>query len=135
LRSSGGGSIDVFLDHLFDGARILESLLQILGANGLTLRNKIQNYPALEVDTNCLEREKKLEDSIKVYYELKEKKKSFQDCCFGTSFVIRNTTGHSLIWSDLFADERTYTVLYTNLVNAIFWSISKFISNPSTSTT
>jgi len=44
LRSNTGGSIQSFLDHLFDGARILESLLEKRGGGSGTLHQKLLEH-------------------------------------------------------------------------------------------
>jgi hypothetical protein len=122
LRSNNGGSILPFLDHLFDGARILESLLEKKGDCGETLRPKIVNTKAISVTEDVLKSRQTLADAENVYTTLLNS--SFQDRNFASAFIIRNTTGHSLLWPDNF-NASSYTLLYNSLINSIFWTIEK----------
>jgi hypothetical protein len=125
LRSDTGGSIQPFIDHLFDGARILESLLERRGGAGNTLRPKITNTPLISVSPNVLLGGQRLTDAENQYTTLKAAGNSFQDCNFSSAFIIRNTSGHSLLWPDQFTSGNSYKTLYHNLVNSIFWTIEK----------
>lgn len=124
LRSATGGSIQPFLDHLFDGARILESLLEAKGVGG-TLRPKITNSPELMVTQSVLKKDQTLADAEQEFNLLTANGNSFQDCNFSSSYIIRNTTGHSLLWPDQFSSNDSYSILYHTLVNSIFWTIEK----------
>lgn len=125
LKSSEGGSAEPFLNHLFKGARILESLLEIAGGTGQALRPKIKSLPQLSVDNKCLKSNQTLADAEAVFSQMRSRGSNFQDCNFAASFIIRNTTGHSLLWPDQFTTESSYTILYDCLVNSILWSIYK----------
>lgn len=125
LRSDTGGSIQPFLDHLFDGARVLESLLEKRGGTGNTLHPKIVNASAISVNRSVLKSNCTLADAELEYNNQVAAGCSFQDCNFASAYIIRNTTGHSLLWPDQFTSPNSYTTLYNNLVNAIFWSIEK----------
>lgn len=130
FRSNIGGSIQPFLDHLFDGARFLESLLEERGRKGNDLLAKIKSPKAksLVVNPKVLKGGKKLEDAEKEYLKLKKEGKPFQDCNFASAYIIRNTTGHSLLWQDKFTPD-SYKTLYNTLVNSIFWTIEKLWIN------
>lgn len=125
LRSSEGGSIDPLLSHLFKGARILESLLELKSGKLEGLYQKILNLkvPLSITQKNLHSERKTFKEALSTFEELQMSGKSFQDCNFATSYIIRNTTGHSLIWSDEFKDEKSYTILYQALTNSILWSI------------
>jgi hypothetical protein len=126
LRSNTGGSIQPFLDHLFDGARVLESLLEKRGGKkGNTLGDKIKNTLAIQVNSNSLKNNKKLMDAELEFYNQANTGSSFQDSNFASAYIIRNTTGHSLLWPDQFTNANSYKALYNNLVNSIFWTIEK----------
>lgn len=125
LRSNDKGSIQPFLNHLFDGARIFESLLEIKGAKGSTLRQKIESLSSkLLINNTVLISNKKLEDAFITYNELQTKGSNFQESNIASAFIIRNTTGHSLLWQDHF-NSNFYITLYNNLINSIFWTIEK----------
>lgn len=122
LRSSDGGSIEPFINHLFKGARILESLLKMKG-KGNDLKDVISNISALNINSKYLKGNKSLISAMNTYNDLINKKESIQNCNFAVSYIIRNTTGHSLLWADEFKTEETYLTLYNCLINSIFWSI------------
>jgi hypothetical protein len=126
LRSNSGGSIQPFIDHLFDGGRILESLLETHGARGNTLRNKI-NYLEAEIliENTVLKNNSSLKDAEFEYKNHLENRSFFQESNFSSAFIIRNTTGHSLLWPDQFTQTDSYTILYNTLINSIFWTIEK----------
>jgi len=121
-RSKEGGSIQPFLNHLFDGARILESLLELKDAKGNNLRNKISNKLNGQIDISILRSSQRLSDATRIYKDLINQGKSFQECNYATSYIIRNTTAHSLLWLDEFTDE-SYTILYNCLINSLIWTI------------
>ncbi len=120
LRSSEGGSIELFINHLFKGARLLESILAMKGS-GDSLYELISNLKKLKVDQKFLEGDKSLGSAKQAYDDLVSTE-NFQNSNFAASYIIRNTTGHSILWTDEFNRE-TYLILYTSLVNSIFWSI------------
>jgi len=135
LRSDTGGSIQPFINHLFDGARLLESLLEKKGANGTSLKRKIDDLRKRSSNLSVTSFDilfKKDFTKGKWSYTLAEAKQkyielsndNFQDQNFACAYIIRNTTGHSLLWADLF-DEETYRILYNSLVYAIFWTIDR----------
>lgn len=125
LRSSDGGAIDPLLSHLFKGARILESLLEAKGGKGNDLKKKVDSLSRLAVNTNYFKGNRTLKSALNTYKLLKKDGNSFQDYSFATSYIIRNTTGHSLLWSDEFKGEESYLTLYKCLVNSVFWAIFK----------
>jgi hypothetical protein len=124
LRSDAGGSIQPFINHLFDGARLLESLLKRISVKTDTLGDIINcNHVVLDLNlTEVFSGKKTLADAKQQYLALSKSK--FQNQNFACAYIIRNTTGHSLLWGDLF-DKDTYEILYNSLVNSIFWTIDK----------
>ncbi len=125
LRSSEGGSIDPLLSHLFSGARILESLLG-LKSNKPDLYNKIVDLKTpLNISQKHLYGRKTLTDALSTLNSLKKSGEKFQNYNFAASYIIRNTTGHSLIWTDEFQNAESYMTLYRSLVNSILWTIYK----------
>jgi len=127
LRSTEGGSLEPFLQHLFKGALIFESLLKHL-------------YPASSPDKRALgeilngERIFKREFSITQHIStsagtLSEIVASIQGQDILTAFTvvskIRNTTGHNLMRDDVFSDPETYRKLFEQGMNAVFYLIQK----------
>lgn len=125
LRSDVGGSTQPFLNHLFDGARLTESLLKLKGGGGLTLRNKIISTSALQVNPALLPYNKPLQDAKIEYLRYKAIPHPFQDCHFAATYIIRNTTGHSVDWPDQFATVQDYKLLYECVVDSILWTVEK----------
>jgi hypothetical protein len=126
LRSHTGGSINTFIDELFDGARLLESLLEAAGGGtGTTLGRKINNLPILMLTPGIMASNQTLADAEIKFDTLKAGGSHFQDCVFAASYIIRNTTGHSLIWNDQFVNQNSYSKLYTCLIESIFWTAYK----------
>ncbi|HEY4291247.1 MAG TPA: hypothetical protein VGN00_29300 [Puia sp.] len=125
LRSDTGGSIQPFLDHLFDGAKILESLLEKRGGGGSTLRPKITKTGVLSITPSVLLSSQTLGDAEHEYNARVASRNSFQDCNYAAAFIVRNTTGHSLLWPDQFTSNNSYGILYSCLVNSILWAIEK----------
>lgn len=126
LRSNSGGSIQPFIDHLFDGARILESLLTTPITKSNNLRHKIKIlYSKILINNEVLMDNSSLKDAEENYKYHLENRSSFQESNFASAFIIRNTTGHSLLWPDQFTQTDSYTTLYNTLINSIFWTIEK----------
>lgn len=118
IRSTEGGSVEPFITHLFKGGLIFESLLKIFyqkstlgrifqdtGFKQDFLINVSTSHTSLNEVSNAINA-----DDMQTAFE--------------TIVGIRNTTGHNLVWDDIFSTE-TYTSLYQQEINAIFYIISK----------
>ncbi len=126
LRSDSGGSIQPFIDHLFDGARILESLLEKKrGKRGGALQKKILAAKSLGITQQVLKGDGKLASAEIQYKLLKSEGKAFHEYNFASAYIIRNSTGHSLLWPDQFENPGSYSLLYNSLLNSILWTIEK----------
>ena len=118
IRSSEGGSVEPFISHLFKGGLVYESLLKIF-------------YQKTTLDKIYKERRFK-EDFLKEVSTSANTLKKIYDAigaddiqtAFDTTTQLRNTTGHNLVWDDIFSTD-TYTRLYQQEINAIFYIISK----------
>lgn len=125
LRNKIGGSIQPFVVHLFKGGLIFESLLKHHyptkdnGSPTKTIGNifhteAFKNDFNIEVDTSS--------------NTLKEIVASIDDnsmqSAFNTTSKLRNTTGHNLIWDDIFNKPETYRNLFYQELNAIFYAVS-----------
>lgn len=125
LRSSEGGSIEPFINHLFNGARIAESLLKIKGKGNnfgdLTkdLKEKLEIKNAILKGNS-----KSLVHAYDVLEKSKKSGKKPQEYNIETVNIIRNTTGHTLVWEDSLT-YRQYEALYHAIANTIFWNIKK----------
>jgi hypothetical protein len=124
LRSKGGGSIEPFLTHLFKGGLIFESLLKHL------YPVKDDNKPAKTLgDIFQIEAFKRdffddvKSSAISLEDILKEIKHGFKSA-FDTTSRIRNTTGHNLVWNDIFNEPKNYELLFEQEMKAILYIIS-----------
>lgn len=126
LRSVGGGSIEPFLSHLFKGGLIVESLLKHLyptkddGKPTRTLGDVFHTsnfqYDFLpSVQTN----------STSLVDILGGIQTDNLPTAFNTTSKLRNTTGHNLVWDDIFNNPENYKKLYEQIINTIFFVLDK----------
>ena len=130
LRATQNGSVEPFLTHIFLGCLVFESLMKMKYAtnNNKTLGNYINNA----IFKKRLGINKKIYKSNHHYtfqevinkLDSFEKKGNFAEISVGITYMLRNTTGHSLNWPDRFG-EQNYKRLYNHICNAIFLLISK----------
>lgn len=126
LRSDGGGSIEPFLTHLFKGGLIFESLLKHLypftnSGKPVETLGKIFNETSFNTDfsVSISTRSSSLKSIIEGI--------SANDIqtAFNTTSKLRNTTGHNLVWDNIFDDPNKYKILFEQQINALFFVISK----------
>lgn len=124
LRSITGGSIQPFITHLFKGGLILESLLKHLyptkddGAPATTLGEifKTEAFKAdfvSKVDTSSHSLQQIVEDI----------QGDTMKSAFNTTAKLRNTTGHNLVWDDIF-DPTPYKALFIQELNALLYLVA-----------
>jgi len=129
LKSTEGSSIGPIISHLFNGSLIFESLLKMLypkkdnGAPVKTLRD-IFSTRTFQTDFGM---------------GFQTKATSFQEIlngihdnslltAFCTTAKVRNTTGHNLIWDNIFDTLANYESVMHQIVNALLFVIErKFI--------
>ena len=122
LRSGSGGSMEPILNNLFKGGLIFESLLKRLypGANNLGNFNSDQTFTnefcAIDTSAHTLN---EILGGIRAN-NLKT--------AFDTTAKIRNTSGHNLVWDDIFDKPRNYEELYHQIINAILFIVIKKFS-------
>jgi len=128
LRSRDGGSIELVLTYLFKGGLIFESLLKYLYPkrnNGvtvcLTLKDifKTTNFKTdfiFSYDKSATTTLQNIVDKIG---------NSDLETAFNTASRLRNTSGHNLIWDDIFNKSDNFKKLYIQQVNAILYIIQK----------
>jgi hypothetical protein len=127
LRSNGGGSVEPFLTHLFKGSLIFESLLKHLypakdnGSPTKTLGDIFNQSAAFSTDffTGVTTTASSLEDIL----TLARTATSFKDA-FDITARVRNTTGHNLVWNDIFNVVENYQMLFDQQMKAILYIIS-----------
>jgi len=127
LRSNGGGSVEPFLSHLFKGSLIFESLLKHLygvkdnGSPSKTLGDIFNYTTAFSADffAGVTTTASSLEEIL----SLSTNATSFKSA-FDITARIRNTTGHNLVWNDIFNEARNYQRLFEQQMKAILYIVS-----------
>lgn len=126
LRSSHGGSIEPVLTYLFKGGLIFESLLKFLYPkkdNGDLCKT------LNDVFTTALFKSDFVPHVLSSASTLNDIVSSINNTDLITSFntisQLRNTTGHNLVWDDVFSNYKNFELLYEQQVNAIFYLIQR----------
>jgi len=125
LRSDVGGSIEPFLTHLFKGGLIFESLLKHLYPNkdnGQPVKTLGDIFHTCQFRANFLTNVQTSSSSLQDI--VKDIKATDLQTAFNTASRIRNTTGHNLVWIDIFDDSKTYQILFEQQMNAILYIVS-----------
>jgi hypothetical protein len=129
LRSGPGGSVEPFLAHLFKGGVLFESLLkfhypkQDSGRTTDILRHAFENSDF---------KNEFLEFVDQKAYSLREIAKNIADSsnpddlqtAFKVTAQLRNTTGHNLVWDDIFTGPEAYTAFFHQQVNALLYVLA-----------
>lgn len=134
LRALQSGSIEPFLNHLFSGCLTFESLMKTRYSRK-GIKNTLGNFINTAIQKGDLGIKNKIYKNGRrnIEYTLKEildklnsleRKGNFAEVSIGITYLLRNTTGHSLSWPDKF-NENIYKRLFDHVCNAIFWFISK----------
>lgn len=127
LRSIGGGSLEPFFLHLFKGCLLLESILKLRCPRNITTL-----YPAISHLNSRLQlnmsdlRGGTLDEVVQHVKTLRGRRENFQNLSFAAAYGVRNTTGHNLMWSDIFGNNSaTYQNFFSLIMNAILWAVYK----------
>jgi hypothetical protein len=125
-RGSVDGSNAPFTIHLFTGGLLFESLLKhfypVTPADKRQL-GQLFRLPAFQRDFGLAQPPDTSADTLQEIYDAIANRKSV-DVAFSTAAKLRNTTGHNLVWDNLFSDSQRYTELFQHVVNAIFHVIA-----------
>ena len=122
LRSTEGGSIGTLISHMFNGGLIFESLLKhgYPSTRTLTLGKIFQKpdfindfCPGISTTATSL---KGILDAII---------DDTMETAFNTTAKLRNTTGHNLVWDDIFDNSANYEDLVNQELNALFYVIQR----------
>jgi hypothetical protein len=129
LKSTEGGSIGPIISHLFSGGLIFESLLKNLYPNkdnGAPVKTLVDVFC-----TNTFQADfgKGFQTSA---ISLQEILNGIVDnsmlTAFSTTAKVRNTTGHNLVWDNIFDSMENYKTIMNQIVNALLFVIErKFI--------
>jgi hypothetical protein len=134
-EKSTAGSNQPFTVHLFSGGLIFESLLKHCypkpQGKKYTLGN-ILTIPAFRGDfrINSSANINTSADTLAdIHGDIKD---SSIVTAFSTTGKLRNTTGHNLVWDNVFDTPKNYTELFDQEMNAIFHVISQKLIEPDT---
>lgn len=122
LKSTKGSSLGPIISHLFSGGLIFESLLKsIYSSKDNTLNDFFKNNAEFKKDFGV-----KVKTSSK---NLQNILNSISDnspkTAFSTTTMLRNTTGHNLVWTNIFKTDLTYEILVNQIMNALLYLIEK----------
>jgi hypothetical protein len=124
---SKAGSIEPYLSHLFKGGLLFESILKGLYPNykNETL-NKIFKNIDFQTDFGIKSVETRSTSLENIIFKINS---DDLQTSFNTISRLRNTTGHNLVWDNVF-NESNYEKLFNQQMNAILYVISKkYIQN------
>lgn len=125
LRSTEGGSIEPALTYLFKGGLIFESLLKHLYPkkdDGDICKTLGDIFNTDEFKSDFI---KGIVTSANSLSEIIGYIENDLLTAFNTTSKLRNTTGHNLVWDDIFKIPDNFKKLYEQQINAIFYLIQK----------
>ena len=125
LKSSQGGSMEPVLTYLFKGGLIFESLLKYFykkndGQNYFLIRDI---FGTREFKNDFVSIKKSNANSVREI--IGAIKTNDLKTAFKTTSKLRNTSGHNLVWDNIFDDPENFKKLYEQQVNAILYLIQK----------
>lgn len=129
LRSTEGSSIGPIISHLFSGGLIFESLLKKI----YPTKDDGSPVKVLGHIFNTTVFKNEFTQGIQTFAEsLIEIVNAINDdlliTAFTTTAKLRNTTGHNLVWDNIFDNSINFRKLYQQIVNALLYVIErKFI--------
>ncbi len=126
-RGSAGGSNEPFTVHLFTGGLLFESLLKHYypvndaGSENRQLGN-VFNTTAFQRDFNLGGPPPGSAATLREIHGAVAGANTIE-VAFGTAAKLRNTTGHNLVWDDVFLDSGIYVELFHQIINAILFVV------------
>ena len=136
-QGSTGGSNQPFTIHLFTGGLLFESLLKYCypvndqGQPNKTLGGILQYTAGFKTDFAVPGGIAGSAGSLAEIHTAIQGSSSVETA-FATAAKLRNTTGHNLVWDDIFATPSQYTDLFRQLVNALLFVVAKKFVRPAT---
>ncbi len=121
LRSSGGGSTGPTIALLFRGGLLMESILKHFYPGHKTLGDIFKSaafkadFPGLTIHTSAAS----LRD---IHHGILG---DTVESAFTTTTRLRNTTGHNLVWDDVFGKPEVVTALIQQELNAVFYLVDR----------
>ena len=127
-EGSTGGSNQPFTVHLFTGGLLFESLLKrCYPRNGQNQLNRtlggVLSTPAFLADFGLAAAPSTSAGSLTEIYDAIQGSASIETA-FSTAAKLRNTTGHNLVWDDIFSTPGRYVELFEQVMNALLHVVS-----------
>lgn len=126
LKSIEGGSLGPVIAHLFSGGLIFESLLKHLYPtknNGDPIKTLGQIFPTKAFIADFGVGMQTSADSLQDILEGATDNTLITAFC--TVSKLRNTTGHNLVWDNIFGVSSNYEILVNQIMNALLYLIEK----------
>ena len=127
-EGSAGGSNQPFTVHLFTGGLLFESLLKRCypkngNTNNSTLEDVLKTSHFLQ-DFSLTSVPQSSARTLQAIYDAIHGRGNIENA-FSTAAKLRNTTGHNLVWDDIFATPQKYVDLFEQVMDAILFVIAK----------
>jgi len=126
LRSTEGSSLGPIIGHLFSGGLIFESILKNLYStkdNGDRIKTLGQIYQTTAFQTDFGTGVQTSADTLQEILDAVNDDSLLTAFC--TTSRIRNTTGHNLVWDNIFNFSQNYEILANQIINAVFYVVEK----------
>jgi hypothetical protein len=126
LKSIEGGSLGPIIAHLFSGGLIFESLLKYVYPtkdNGDPIKMLGQVFQTNPFISDFGRGIQTSADSLQDIFDAATDDTLITSFC--TASKLRNTTGHNLIWDDIFRSSTNYEILVNQVLNALLYLIEK----------
>lgn len=127
-EGSTGGSNQPFTVHLFTGGLLFESLLKLCyptndaGDRNCTLGGVLHTGQFLRDFSLAIAPPSSANTLQEIHDAIQGG--SVVEAAFGTAARLRNTTGHNLVWDDIFSTPQKYVDLFHQVMNALFFVIA-----------
>jgi hypothetical protein len=126
-----GGSNQPFTVHLFTGGLLFESLLKHCyptndrGQKNETLGGVFSKTAQFSTDfgPGCSGVDRQANSLADIHGAIQNG--TSRETAFSTAAKLRNTTGHNLVWDDIFATPAKYVDLFQQVMNAVLHVISQ----------
>lgn len=126
LKSTQGSSIGPIIAHLFSGGLIFESLLKYIYPtkdNGKPIKTLGQVFQTNTFISDFGTGIEKSSDSLQDILDAVSD--NYLITAFCTASKLRNTTGHNLVWDNIFHSASNYEALINQSINALLYLIEK----------
>lgn len=131
LKSTEGSSIGPIIAHLFSGGLIFESLLKNLyplkdNGDPVNTLGNVFNTADFQIDfgTGFQTSAASLQEVLDGVTD------NSLHTAFSTTARVRNTTGHNLVWDNIFSSPENYESILNQVVNALLFLVEKKFIKP-----